>query len=168
MQLSWYHQTVCGRIFAALDDWSVATGAGGASVAPGLIFAEDDDVAPDVVWASAARSAGDLAKGKLYAAPELVVEVLSPGKKNIQRDRETKLKLYTRRGVSEYWIVDWPRRKIDVYRLADGKLQFVATLTERDTLASPLLSGFTAPLERVFIGLPAEDVEDEGGAAARG
>src|SRR5215470_2317473 len=64
-QPNWYHQTVCGRIFAALDDWSVATGAGGASVAPGLIFAEDDDVAPDVVWASATRLATDLAKGKL-------------------------------------------------------------------------------------------------------
>jgi Uma2 family endonuclease len=160
-QPTWYHQTVCGRIFAALDDWSVATGAGGASVAPGLIFAEDDDVAPDVAWASTARLTADLAKGKLYAAAELVVEVLSPGKKNIQRDRETKLKLYARRGVSEYWIVDWPQRTLDTYRLIDDELQFIATLTEHDTLVSPLLPGFKAALARVFVGLPAQDTEEE-------
>ena len=84
-----------------------------AAVAPRLIFAGDDEVAPDVVWASTARLAAILgAGGWLYAAPELVVEVLAPGPKNIQRDRQTKLKLYARRGVDEYWIVDWPRRMI--------------------------------------------------------
>jgi len=161
-QPNWYHQVVCGRISGLLDNWALPTNAGMAAVAPGLIFAEDDDVAPDVVWASTARLATILgAGGKLYGAPDLVVEVLSPGKKNIQRDRETKLKLYTRRGVSEYWIVDWPRRTVDVYRLADGELRFITTLTEHDALTSPLLPSFKAPLERVFIGLPAKDAEDE-------
>lgn len=158
-QPNWYHQTVCGRIFAVLDDWSISTGAGGASVAPGLIFAEDDDVAPDVAWASTARLTADLANGKLYAAAELLVEVLSPGKKNIQRDRETKVKLYARRGVSEYWIVDWPQRTVDVYHLIDNELQFAATLTEQDSLASALLPGFKAALARIFVGLPAKDPE---------
>jgi Uma2 family endonuclease len=158
-QPSWYHQMVCGRIFAALDDWSIATGAGGASVAPGLIFAEDEDVAPDVAWASGGRLTTDLAKGKLYTAAELLVEVLSPGKKNIQCDRETKLKLYARHGVSEYWIVDWPQRTVDVYHLIDDELQFVATLTEHDSLTSALLPGFNAALARIFVGLPAKDPE---------
>jgi len=111
-----YHQLVCGRISAALDNWRVNE-AGMASVAPGVIFAEDDDVAPDVVWASnAVLAAGLDDAGHLRLAPELVVEVLSPGEKNIQRDREAKLKLYARQGVAEYWIVDWPRRTIEVYR----------------------------------------------------
>jgi Uma2 family endonuclease len=63
--------------------------------------------------------------------------------------------------VSEYWIVDWPRRKVDVYRLIDDELQFVATLAEHDTLVSPLLPGFKAALARVFVGLPAQDADDE-------
>jgi Uma2 family endonuclease len=52
--------------------------------------------------------------GKLYAAPDLVVEVLSPGRENEERDRETKLTLYSRRGVLEYWIVDRFTRRVEV------------------------------------------------------
>jgi Uma2 family endonuclease len=55
------------------------TGAGKA-VAPGVIFAEDDDVAPDVVWISRTRQATALGRTvALHAAPELVVEILSLG-----------------------------------------------------------------------------------------
>jgi len=167
-QPNWYHQVVCGRLSGLLDAWGLPTNAGMAAVAPGLIFADDDDVAPDVVWASTARLQSALAGGKLYAAPELVVEVLSPGKKNIKRDRETKLKLYSRRGCDEYWIVDWPRRTIDVYRASGGPstssgqsvLALAAALRDGDTLTSPLLPGFVVPLERIFVGLPLID-EDE-------
>ncbi|HBY76579.1 MAG TPA: hypothetical protein DEG47_06160, partial [Cyanobacteria bacterium UBA11148] len=44
--------------------------------------------------------------GHLTAAPELIVEVLSPGVENVRRDQEVKLKLYSSRGVQEYWIVN--------------------------------------------------------------
>jgi Uma2 family endonuclease len=43
------HQQVTGRIFAVLDDWSVESGLGEASIMPGLIFSDSDNVAPDVV-----------------------------------------------------------------------------------------------------------------------
>jgi Uma2 family endonuclease len=48
----WGHQQVCGRVFAGLDDWSQSSGLGCASVAPGIIFSDADNVIPDVVWAS--------------------------------------------------------------------------------------------------------------------
>ena len=64
--------------------------------------------APDVVWVSKERLAAVLRRdGKLHGAPDLVIEVLSPGAKNERRDREAKLKLYARRGVREYWIINW-------------------------------------------------------------
>jgi len=70
-------------------------------------FSESDNVIPDVVWASNERLERLLDEaGHLTAAPELVVEVLSPGKKNERRDREAKLKLYSVQGVHEYWIVN--------------------------------------------------------------
>src|SRR5262249_2228626 len=65
-----------------------------------------------------------------------------------------------RRGVDEYWIVDWPRRVIDVYRLGGGKLAHVATLREGDTLTSPLLPGMDMPLARIFAGLPTEEAPE--------
>src|SRR3954464_15235673 len=92
-QPHWHHQQVCFRLAAALDTWSQQTGAGEANAAPGVIFAEDDDVAPDVIWVSRQRVATALASdGKLHTAPELMVEVLSPGLANERRDREAKLK----------------------------------------------------------------------------
>lgn len=159
-QPNWYHQVVAGRVNGFLDAWSLASGLGAAAAAPGLIFADDDDVVPDVVWVSSERLAAVLRDGKLRAAPELVVEVLSPGKKNIVRDREFKLKLYSRRGVDEYWIVDWPQHTLDVYRRDDAALQLVATLHPGDTLSSPLLPGFALPLERLFTGVPSGVTDD--------
>ena len=154
-QPHWHHQMVCGLLFAALQSWSKETGAGRANLAPGVIFADDEDVAPDVVWISAARLASALgADGKLHAAPELVIEVLSPGALNERRDREMKLKLYSQRGALEYWIVDWRKRQIEVYRRTDLALRLVATLYEADALESALLPGFKCPLEDIFGDVP--------------
>lgn len=146
-QPQWHHQYAGLRISVALEIWNDRSGLGVTNVAPGLIFASDQDVAPDVVWISHARLAAALdAGGHLRAAPELVVEILSPGSTNERRDREYKLKLYSRQGVGEYWIVDWRLRTVQVYRRAHARLRLVATLTGDDELTSPLLPGFTCPL----------------------
>ena len=127
------------------------TGAGEANLAPGVIFADDDDVAPDVVWISHTRRAAALRPdGHLHAAPELVIEVLSPGGTNERRDREAKLKLYSRRGVLEYWIVDWRTQQVEMYRREDLALHLVATLHPTDTLTSPLLPGFACEVATLF------------------
>lgn len=84
---------------------------------------------PDVVWASNERLEPLLDEaGHLTGAPELVVEVLSPGKKNERRDREAKLKLYSVQGVYEYWIVNLKERMVKVYHREQAVLKLVATL----------------------------------------
>lgn len=154
-QPHWYHQFVCGQAFALLQSWSRQTGTGYANLAPGVIFADDEDVAPDVIWISKQRLATALeADGKLHAAPELAVEVLSPGTSNERRDRTAKLKLYSQRGVQEYWIVDWRARQVEVYRREAAILQLVATLYEADTLQSPLLPGFSCQIATLFEDVP--------------
>jgi Uma2 family endonuclease len=150
-QPHWHHQRACGKLFAALEAWSMQTGAGEANLAPGVIFADDDDVAPDVVWISQARRTAILgSEGHLHAAPELVIEVLSPGSTNERRDREVKLKLYSRRGVLEYWIVDWRTQQVAIYRREQLALHLVATLYATDTLTSPLLPGFGCQVAALF------------------
>ncbi len=150
-QPHWHHQRTCMKFCTALEAWSVQTGSGEANLAPGVIFADDDDVAPDVVWISHTRRATALGPdGHLHAAPEVVVEVLSPGSLNERRDREAKLKLYSRRGVLEYWIVDWRTRQIEVYRREQLVLHLVATLHPTDTLTSPLLPGFACEVATLF------------------
>ena len=154
-QPHYYHQDVCTRLSVNLGNWSMSTHLGSVAGAPGLIFAEDDDVAPDLVWISNERLAESLqSDGHLHTAPELVIEVLSPGRANEQRDREAKLNLYSRRGVGEYWIVSWQTLTIDVYRRKDARLQLEKTLSEPDTLESPMLPGFACQVSDVFAGIP--------------
>lgn len=154
-QPDWRHNAVAGRIFSLLDSWSMQSSVGSATLAPGLVFDDGNDLVPDVAWASARVLLDNLdAAGHLLVAPELVVEVLSPGVSNIQCDREVKLKLYDQRGVAEYWIVDRPRRTVDVFRRDRERLTFVATLGEAEVLTTPSLPGFSAELARVFAGLP--------------
>ena len=154
-QPSWQHQFVGVEILTALHLWSTQTGAGFTNDAPGVILAADDDVAPDIVWIAAERLRGALdAAGHLQVAPDLVAEVLSPGTKNEQRDREAKLKTYSRHGVREYWIVDWRRRRIEVFRREQAALQVAATLMEDDVLTSPLLPGFSLAVAQLFRRLP--------------
>jgi Uma2 family endonuclease len=151
-QPHWHHQFVCGQLFRFLQEWSEQSGSGVANGAPGLIFTEDNDVAPDVVWLSSDRLASALGEdGKLHAAPELVVEVTSPGLVNQQRDRQTKLKLYSRRGVQEYWIIDWQQQQVEVYRRVQAELALVTTLYRTDALQSPLLPGFFCQVAALFI-----------------
>jgi len=150
-QPHWHHQFVCTQLCGVLQAWNRQTKAGVANFAPGLIFDDDDDVAPDVVWISRKRLATSLqSDGKLHSAPELAVEVLSPGSTNERRDRETKLKLYSRRGVLEYWVVDWRKHCLEVYRREHAVLTLTATLYEADALESPLLPGFCCQVSQLF------------------
>jgi Uma2 family endonuclease len=145
------HQITCDNIIIELGIWNRATGLGRTIQAPGLIYAKDEAVAPDIVWASKARLANILGPdGKLHDSPELAIEILSPGKGNEERDREKKLVLYSRRGVEEYWIADWPTTTLEVYRREHDELQLVQMLQAGDVLTSPLLPGFSCPIDRLF------------------
>ena len=145
------HQQVCVKIASPLDSWSESTNLGVTIITPGLIFSEVDSVIPDLVWVSKERlSQIEDEAGHLTAAPELIVEVLSLGKQNEVRDKETKLKLYSVRGVQEYWIVDRFHKQVEVYRRQEARLVLVATLMGDERITSPLLPGFTCSIDRFF------------------
>jgi Uma2 family endonuclease len=76
--------------------------------------------------------------------------VLSAGTENERRDREAKLKLYSERGVQEYWIINWRSPQLEVYRRQNVMLTLVCTLLPGDTLSSPLLPGFACAIDRLF------------------
>ena len=138
------HQHICSRVAAALELWSEKTGLGLTIINPGLIYSEIDSVIPDVVWVSNNRLAQiEDDSGHLTASPELVIEVLSSGKENERRDKETKLKLYSIQGVQEYWIIDRFKRQMEVYRREQNQLTLTATLMDQDEIYSTLLPEFS-------------------------
>jgi Uma2 family endonuclease len=147
----WDHQNAILNLSVALVTWSRSTGLGKVSVTPGIVFPDDDNVIPDLVWISNDRLALALDEsGHLVAAPELVVEVLSAGSDNERRDREVKRKLYAIRGVQEYWVVDWKKQQIEIFRRDSNGLPLIATLFCQDVLSSPLLPNFEQSVAEVF------------------
>jgi Uma2 family endonuclease len=153
-QPDWQHQLAGFRLGFLLQVWNEQSQAGLVNLTPAIIFADDTNVVPDMIWISQERLKTALHKdGKLHNAPELVVEVLSPGPENERRDREVKVKLYSRRNVKEYWVVNWQERTLEVYRREDAVLTLEKTLEETDVLQSPLLPGFTCKVSQIFTSL---------------
>jgi Uma2 family endonuclease len=72
-------------------------------------------VQPDISFISKGR-AGVLQDGWIIGAPDLCVEILSPGTEHL--DRVRKLELYARFDVTYYWIVDLGTRTIEEYVLS--------------------------------------------------
>lgn len=146
------HQSAGGNIHVELEIWSRQSQLGKPFQTPGVIFTPTDAVIPDVVWISKESLAHGIDEaGHLTVAPELMVEILSPGDLNEQRDKEVKLKLYSLHGVQEYWIANWQLKTLEIYRRKEAQLQLVATLLDTDMLTSPLLPGFSTPIAQIFL-----------------
>lgn len=103
---------------------------------------------PDLLFVSDERKAV-LTEANAQGAPDLVVEILSPG--TMRRDRGRKRQLYAQYGVKELWIVHQSSRRVDVYRRgARGLLVRAIVVNSGGTLASPLLPGFELPLDELY------------------
>ena len=145
------HQQVSFNIAFQLNRWSKANQRGVAIITPGVIFSQEDSVIPDVVWVSNERLAQiEDEAGHLLGAPELVIEVLSPGIVNEKRDRSAKRKLYSLYGVQEYWIVDRNLQQVEVYRRQESILTLKATLLFKEDITSQLLPEFRCAIDRFF------------------
>ena len=108
---------------------------------------------PDLLFVRAERRA-IIGRNAVEGAPDLVVEILSPGTK--ARDRGYKKSLYARFGVFEYWIVDPKAQVIEVHALGSGRYELtgprsiIISYRKGDRFASPLFPGLTLPLDEVF------------------
>ena len=66
--------------------------------------------------------------GYIHSAPELVIEVLSPG--NTRGEREEKLRDYASLGVPEVWVVSPEGRTVEVLELEQGRLETKAIVNQ--------------------------------------
>ena len=111
-------------------------------------------VVPDLVFFTADRFTRVVNEKHATAAPDLVVEILSPGTR--RRDKGRKRAVYDREGVREYWIVDPEARAITALRRprADAGLTDVTALTADagESLESTLFPGLRLHLRDVFRG----------------
>lgn len=134
------HQDVVVNLLFAFQDYLRNNPVGKVWPGPGVSFSDFSGVIPDVVYVSNERRREIASGARVSGAPDLIVEILSPGPENERRDRHTKRQLYRKYGVKEYWIVDPERSAIAIYRTS--RLKLVAKLGMRDHVTTPLLPGF--------------------------
>jgi Uma2 family endonuclease len=147
------HQYTCACIQVEIVSWIRASGSGAVLAAPGILFSEDNNVAPDLGWFSSDGWRETMDEGgHFHYAPDLIVEVLSPGVVNEARDRQLKLDLYARQGVREYWIADYRTKVVQVHQLREGQLELVTSLSGEDVLISAVMPGFACPVSRFWNG----------------
>ena len=73
------------------------------------------------------------------APPLLVVEIVSPGELQHDRDYVAKRSQYQDRGIPEYWIIDPQLKTVLILELTDAGYTEVATLSGDEPIRSPQL-----------------------------
>ena len=143
-----YHQIVSRRIERLLEDHVEKAKLGIVIHAPcDVVLSQFDVLQPDIFFISTGRMAV-IGEKYISDAPDLVVEVLSPGTR--KRDRFIKSKRYARFGVRELWIADPQKKTIEVFVNMEEGFRRDALYAGDDVLRSPLLPGLEVQLSRVF------------------
>jgi Uma2 family endonuclease len=145
------HQRAAGALFGALYVWLQSHPVGEVFMAPfDVLLSPVDVVEPDLLYISNDRKRAILTAKHVTGAPELVVEIASPGTR--ARDETVKRRLFEREGVREYWVIDPDVQTVRVYLHEDGAFGRPTELSRerRDVLATRLLPGFEIPLELIF------------------
>lgn len=81
-------------------------------------------------------------------APDLVIEVLSPG--TPQREREAKRDLYARYGVPHYWEFDPDRRTAEAYLLLGGSYSLVRSAQGSESFSASPFPDLMIPLHEIW------------------
>jgi Uma2 family endonuclease len=145
------HQTVSMTLSILIGGWLEAHAIGRVYHATfDVVLSRFDVVEPDLLYMSNTRAADVVTPQHVRGAPELVIEIGSPGTR--ARDETLKRTLYERTGVEEYWFVDPEIDVVKVYRRSGERFARAVELSREtnDVLTTPLLPGLELPLARVF------------------
>ena len=137
------HQTILGGMFAQLYNHLR-----GKRCKPFIMLdvrlEKDTVLIPDLLVVCDPKK---ITKSGCNGAPDLVVEILSPS--TSRHDRFTKLMLYQRAGVPEYWIVDPVDNTLTIHRLTEGGYT-ISVYGDTDTATVNALPDFEMDLSMVF------------------
>ena len=112
-----------------------------------LISLIRNDYLPDVCFFATDKAQNFLPDQVQYPAPDLIVEVLSPGTASI--DRGIKFEEYAANGVQEYWLVDPIQQTVEQYLLRDEAYELLLKIKVGE-ISSEVVKGFTIPIAAIF------------------
>ena len=144
------HQRILNNLQMALGIYLKDNPIGIVVPGAGAVFSDYDAVIPDLVFVRTERWSEVVTETKFTGAPDLVIEIMSPGKENRDRDLLVKRKLYAKYGVAEYWVIDPENRQVEIYRLRNNRLESSTTLKNGDEIATPLFPDFRITVTSIF------------------
>ena len=142
------HQELVFRVARLLHGYVEPHGLGRVGLAPIDVVLDAERaqiVQPDVLFVAAERLS--IIRDQVWGAPDLVVEVLSPGTES--RDRREKHGWYRQYGVREYWIVDMLEECVTVVDFSTGTADS-QRFDRRATIRSGVLPEFAAGVHELF------------------
>ena len=142
------HQRISGMLFSAINHYVTANDLGSVFYAPlDVVLSGGDVFQPDILYISK-DSEIIITEINIRGAPDLVVEILSPGTSN--RDRTVKRARYFVHGVQEYWMVDPQAKTIEVLTAGQADFETVRVYGEGTSMASLVLEGLVIQLQGIF------------------
>jgi Uma2 family endonuclease len=106
------HQAISGKLFFLLYAFIDKFKLGNLRHAPlDVHFGTKNVFQPDLLFVSNERS--HIIKDFVYGAPDLVVEILSPGSKKL--DSKDKMAVYGKYHVREYWLIDPAAKTVQLF-----------------------------------------------------
>jgi Uma2 family endonuclease len=144
-----WHGIVAARVAIRIGQHAMATHAGEvAGQDTGFRIESDPDTvrAPDVAFVSNERLSGVSQHGYAAIAPDLAVEVVSPGDR--PADVLAKVSDWLRAGARLVWVIDPDRRVARVHR-ADGTIEVVGD--DGALNGENVLPGFSCALAEILI-----------------
>jgi Uma2 family endonuclease len=143
------HQDTVGAIFVYLRDHAIRNEVGKVYIAPLDVELNPKTVVqPDVLVILHAHLER-ISDKRVIGAPDLVVEVASPGTTGF--DRRQKQDAYAHAGVPEYWIVDPASHTLELLILEDAAYRSLGIFEGQQTLPSTVVPGFSVPVAQFFI-----------------
>lgn len=144
------HQRTLRNLMECFFNYLAGNPVGEILPGPGLIFDEHNAVIPDLVFVSNRKRERIMSGERLIGSPELVIEIVSPGKENEERDKETKVRLYGKFGVKEYWVVDPGNQTITIH-VWNRSGHLMTCLGTSGEITSPrILPGFACKVCDIF------------------
>jgi Uma2 family endonuclease len=142
------HQGIAGEIYRYLCLQILDKGRGLVFTSPiDVVLSASTTTQPDVV-ALLKEHLDRLQKKYIMGAPDLVVEVISPGSKTY--DRLVKYGVYEKAGVPEYWLVNASEQTIEIFLLESGAYRSAGLFRGEQLPVSRMVPDITITVGQIF------------------
>jgi Uma2 family endonuclease len=140
------HQQILKKVFRKIDTFVNQKQMGEVIISPAdVVLDSKNTVQPDLIFVSNGKKS--ILKDVIRGVPDVLIEITSSKEKH---DTETKMALYQRFGVAEYWLVSPKKKEIKVHTLREKVYQLFSQAKKKGSVSSEQIEGLEVEVSEVF------------------